>query len=91
MALEVLARDIEYIDKYLNVLEDVLSLTLEELLHEEVLTSTIPKRENQVAQKPDARFGDVDGESDSIGITSQIIGKDDRSHRRLTRANSTHE
>lgn len=91
MALEVLARDVEYIDKHLDILEDVLPLALEELLHEEILTTAIPKREHQVAQKPDARFGHVDGESDSVSISSKIVGEDDRSHGGLTSANSAHE
>ena len=44
MSLEVFACHIKNIDQNFNILEDMLSLTLEKLLHEKVLTSAIPKR-----------------------------------------------
>ena len=77
MALEILARHIEDVDEHFHVFEDVLSLALEELLHEEVLTSTIPEGQHQVAEEPNARFGDVDCEGDSVCITSQVVGEDE--------------
>ena len=43
VALEIFAGDIKHINQYLDIFEDVLSLALEELLHEEVLASTIPQ------------------------------------------------
>jgi len=46
MALEIFARNIKYVNENFHVLEDVLSLTLKELLHEEILTSAIPKGQN---------------------------------------------
>mgnify|MGYP006952534070 CR=1 FL=1 len=42
MALKIFTGNIEYIDQHLYVFENVLSLTLEKLLHEKILTSTIP-------------------------------------------------
>ena len=76
MAFEILACYIENIDEHFNILEDMFPLALEKLLHKEVLSSTIPKRQNQVAKKSDARFGYVYGKRDSVSIPGKIVSKD---------------
>jgi hypothetical protein len=48
VALEVLARDVKHVDEHLHVLEDVLSLAVEDLLHEEILATAIPQSQNKI-------------------------------------------
>lgn len=44
VALKVFAGNVKDIDQNLHVLKNVLTLRQEELLHEKILTTTIPKR-----------------------------------------------
>ena len=46
MTIEFLACNIKDIDQNLDILEDVVLLTLEELLHEKVLTTAIPETQH---------------------------------------------
>ena len=48
--LELLRRDIEDEDQHSYILEDVVSLRLKVLLHEAILTTTIPQGEHKVAK-----------------------------------------
>ena len=48
MTLKFFAGHIKYMDKYFNLSKNMISLTLEELLHEKILPSTIPKLENKI-------------------------------------------
>ena len=91
MALEDLACHIENIDKDLYTGEDVISLREEELLHEGILTTAIPKRKYKITQKSNTSFGNIDSKSDSVGIPCQIVCENDGSHRCLTCSYTAHE
>lgn len=91
MTFELFARHLENIDQDLHVFEDVLSLTLEELLHEHVLTTAIPEGKNEVSKESDARLGYVDSEGDSVSVTSKVVRENDRSHGGLSCSNLSHE
>lgn len=73
VASEVLGRHIEHENQHFDILEDVLALSLEILFHEHILTTAVPEGEYQVAQEADTMLVHIDGESDTIGVTSQIV------------------
>ena len=75
--LELFRGDIEYENENTDVLEDVVSLTLKVLLHEAVLTTTIPQGENEVAKEADSLLIHIHSESDLVSVTSQVVGEDD--------------
>jgi len=91
VALKVFTCYIEDVNEHLDIFEDVFPLALEELLHEKILTAAIPKRQHKIPQESHARLGHINSKRDSVGITSQVVGEDDRSHRCLTGAYSAHE
>ena len=68
VTLEVFAGHIKHMNEYFNVAENVVTLTFEELLHKQILASTIPQLQYEVAEEADARFWDVDCESYSVGF-----------------------
>lgn len=53
LSIEVLAGNVKDIDEHLHVLEDIFSLRLEILLHEQILSTTVPQREDKIAQESD--------------------------------------
>lgn len=69
--------DIKDKDQHLNILENVLPLRLEVLLHEHVLTTAVPESQYQISQKSHSVLVHIDSESDSVGITSQIVREND--------------
>lgn len=77
---EVLAGDVKDKDQNLHVFKNVLSLTLKILLHEHILTSTVPKTQHQVAQKSDSALVHINCESDAVGVSRKVIRKYNRPH-----------
>lgn len=89
--LEVLARHVKDVDEHLHVLEDVLSLAVEDLLHEEILATAIPESQNQIAEESHSRLRHVDGEGNSVGVTSQVVSENDGPHRGLACMGLAHQ
>ena len=89
--LVVFGGHIEHVNQNLNVLENVVSLALEELLHKGILSSAVPKTQHQVAQEPDARFGYVNRKGDPVGVSRQVVRKNNGPHRSFTRTDFPHQ
>ena len=75
--LELFRGDIEDEDQHAHVLEDMVSLRLEVLLHEAILAAAIPQAEDEVAEETNSLLVHVDGEGDLVRITGQLVGEDD--------------
>lgn len=73
VACEVLGGHIEHENQHFDILEDVLALSLEILLHEHILTTAVPKGEYQVAQEAYTMLVHIYGESDTVGVTGQVV------------------
>ncbi len=54
------ALHVEDIDQHLNITEYVVPLCSEIVLHERLLTTTIPQIQHQIAQESDIRLLDID-------------------------------
>jgi len=67
-------------DQNLHVFKYVLSLTLKVLLHEHILASTVPETQHQIAQESDPAFVNIYCESDAVGVSCEVVRKDNRSH-----------
>ena len=88
---KVFGGDVKNEDENLNVFEDVFSLRLEVLLHEHVLATAVPQRKHEVAEEADPLLIDIDCESDTVCVSGEIVGKDDRSHGGLACAHTSHK
>ena len=69
----------------------MLSLRLEVLLHEHVLTAAVPECEHQVAQKAHSVLVDIHCEGDTVSISGEVVRENDTSHGCLAGALSAHE
>ena len=87
----LLTSHVKHKDQHFYILENVLPLRLEVLLHEKILTTAIPKWKHQIAQKPDPMLIHIMGVSDAVGIASEVICKNDGAHRRFTCAHPAHQ
>lgn len=89
--LELLGCDIEDKNEHSHVLEDMVTLRLKVLLHEAVLTTTIPKREHKIAQEAHSLLVDVYCECYFVSVSRQVVGENDRPHRGFTGSHSAHK
>jgi hypothetical protein len=71
IASKILAGYVKDKDQNLHVFKNVLSLTLKVLLHEHILTSTVPKTQDQVASDFDPALIDRNCEIDAIGVSTR--------------------
>ena len=77
ITFELLAHYIKDVNKYSDILKNVLSLGFKVLLDEHILTSTIPQMQYQITKESNPSLGDVMGECNSLGIVCQIVCEDD--------------
>ena len=76
---------------YLNISEDIVSLWSKIVLHESLLTSTIPQVEYKIAKQPHMGVLNINGGSQSPGVSGYEVGKDDGPHAGLARARFAHQ
>ncbi len=76
---------------YLHVSKDVFSLRSEIILHESLLTTTVPQVQGQVAEEPDVRVLHVDGGAQPSRVAGDVVGEDDGPHRGLARPRLSHQ
>jgi len=89
--LELLRGDVEDEDEHADVLEDVIALRLKVLLHEAILTTTIPQGEHEVAKESHSLLVDIHSECDLVGISGQVVGENDTSHGCLAGGTTAHQ
>ena len=77
---ELLGCDIEHEDEDADVLEYVIPLRLEVLLHKLVLTTTIPQGEHQVTEEAHSLLVHIHCKCDLVGVSCQVVSKDDGPH-----------
>ena len=88
---ELAALDVKDIDEDLHVAEDVVALRLEVVLHEGLLPAAVPQVEHQVPKEAHVRVLDVDRRSEPHRVACEVVGEDDRAHRRLAGARLAHQ
>lgn len=91
VALQFSRFNVEHVDEHLDVPEDALSLRLKVVLHERLLTAAVPQIEHQIAEKPNVTVLHIDGSAQSPGVSSDVVGEDDRSHAGLARTRLAHK
>lgn len=74
------ALDIKDIDQNSDVLENVVPLLLEIVLHEGILPAAVPEVEGEVAEEADVGVLDVDGGTEAARIFGDVVGEDDAAH-----------
>lgn len=77
---KLLACDVKHENKHFHVLENVLTLRLEVLLHEHVLTAAVPQSQHEVAKEAHSMLINIDCECDAVSVTCQIVRENDTSH-----------
>jgi hypothetical protein len=91
VTVNVFRSDVENKYQDFHVLENVFSLCLEVLLHKHVLATAVPEGEHKVSEESDSMLVYVDRKSNSISVTSQVVGKNDTAHGSLASAHTAHE
>ena len=69
----------------------MVALRLKVVLHEGLLTAAVPEVEHQVSKEADVGVLNVDRRSEPHRVACEIVGKDDRAHRRLAGARLAHQ
>lgn len=60
VVVQLTALHVEHVDEHFDIPEDVVLLRRKVLLHERLLSATVPEIQHQIAQKANVRVLDVD-------------------------------
>ena len=83
--------NIKDVDQQLDGAEDGLTIPLEVGFVEGILATAIPQVQDEIAKETDMMMLNVEGRGEAHGISSQIVGKDDASHRRFPAVGLAHQ
>ena len=89
--LELPGLHVKDIDEDLHVAEDVVPLRGEVVLHEGLLTPTVPEVEDQIAQEPHVRVLHVNGGPQPPRVPGDEVGEDDGPHAGLAGPRLAHQ
>lgn len=80
VACKVFGSDVEHKNEHLNIFKNMFALSLEVLLHKHILTTAVPKRKYEIAQKAHTMLIDIDRESYAVCVSSKIVSENDGPH-----------
>lgn len=83
--------DFHHVNQHLHILENVIALRAEVILHERFLTAAVPQIQHQRAHETHMRMFDIDGGTQATRVTGNVIGKYYGPHRRLAAATFAHQ
>ena len=66
-------------NKYLNILEDLVLLGGQIVFHKALLSTAVPEMQDEVAEKAHMGMFDLDGGAEAICVAGYVVGKDDGS------------
>ena len=89
--LVIFRLNVKHVNQHLHVAKDVFSLRSKVVFHKGFLASTIPQIQHQIAQKTNVAVFNVDRDAQTHRVTSDVVGKNNRPHRRLATARFAHQ